>query len=515
MKKAFGLLVMLLILVVVACTPATNVDEPAKGQVEANTGSKTPEKVVIALESDAVTMLANTDVNYVNDVQLRNIYDPLVSRDIEGKIIPNLATEWSNPDSNTWEFKLKDQVLFHNGKPFNAEAVKYNIDFILDETNQSFYRSRWLNVKEAQVVDDRTIRIITTKPFANFLDRLADDLLIMEPSHVKELGLEKAASNPIGTGPYKFSEWKRDQYLELVANDQYWAGKPAIPIVRFRYIPEFSARLSALMSGEVNLIKNLPVDSVEKVKAQGNVKVAVRESARLNYVALNTFYDGPLKDKKVRQAIRHAINVDELLASVLNGYGTKMKGPLPKVNSGYTETPDYAYDQEKAKQLLKEAGIEPAQLKLQLDTPNGRYPMDSQVAQAIQAQLARIGINVDVQVNEWGNHLSKIRKKEMKDMYINGWGPSLEPQTTVEGLFTKNAPYSGFYDSSVEEQILATIPVFEKEERKKGFDAIQNRLVEEAAFQPLWQQADIYAMDKKLKFEPRVDERLQVHDMSW
>lgn len=514
MKKTLGVFWILLVMFVAACTPSTNVDGPAANQGESN-GKSEEKKIVIALESDATTMIPNTDNNYVNDVQIRNIYDPLVIRDKEGKIIPHLATTWSNPDPNTWEFTLRDNVVFQNGKPFNAEAVKFNIDYILDENNKSFFRSRWLPVKEAQVVDAHKIRIVTSKPFPSFLDRLADDLLIMEPGNIKELGLEKAASSPVGTGPYKFVAWKRDQSLELAANDQYWAGKPSISKVTFRYIPEFSARLSALMSGEVDLIKNVPVDSVEKVKSNQEMKVAVRDSARLNYVALNTFYDGPLKDKKVRQAIRHAIDVDELLKSVLNGYGTKMNGPLPKVNSGFTETSPYEYNPEKAKQLLKEAGYEPSQLKMQLDTPNGRYPMDSQVAQAIQAQLARIGITLDVQVNEWGNHLSKMRKKEMKDMYINGWGPSLEPQATIEGLFTKDAPYSGFYEPAVEEMIQSVLPVFDAGERKKGFDVIQNRLVEEAAFEPLWQQADIYAMDNGLKFEPRVDERLPVYDMSW
>ncbi|MED1791389.1 ABC transporter substrate-binding protein [Brevibacillus nitrificans] len=524
LRKNQTLLYMFLLvaLLLTACTPETagttpSNPPPTTQQAGSSEAPSAPPKqdLVIGFEADAATMLANTDVNYVTDIQIRNIYDPLIDRDKGGALIPALATEWKNIDPLTWEFKLREGVKFTNGEPFNAEAVKFNIDYILDEKNNSFYRSRWKDIKEVKVIDDHTVQIITVQPFPTLLLRIADDLLIMAPKHTQEVGLEKAATDPVGTGAYKFEKWTRDESLQLVANEEYWQGAPSIKKLTFKIIPEFSARLSAFLSGEIHLFKNVPVDSVDRVKNSENGKIEMVGSSRINYVALNTFYDGPLKDQRVRQAINYAIDVDELLKSVLNGYGTKMTGPLSKVNADYTETKDYGYDPDKAIALLKEANIDPKTLKLQLDTPNGRYPMDTHVAQAIASQLQKIGITVNVQVNEWGNHLAKIRQHEMKDMFILGWGPAFDAQGTIENLFTEKAPYSGFYEKEVEGMIQKALPVFDPVERKKGFDELQHKLVEEAAWVPLWQQGDLYAVDKNLQFTPRADEKFAVFEMKW
>lgn len=510
-KKAFGIIVLLMMFFVTACTPSTAGTDSKSGDKE-----KKKESLVIGFEADAATLLANTDVNYTTDVQIRNIYDPLIDRDPKtSELIPALATEWKNVDEYTWELTLKKGVKFHNGAPFNAEVVKFNIDYILDKKNNSFYRSRWADVKEVKVIDDYKVQIVTSKSFPTMIQRIADDLLIMEPEHVRDVGLKEAAKTPIGTGAYKFKEWVRDDHLTLEANNDYWNGKPLIKEVTFRYIPEFSSRLSSFLSGEIDLFKNVPVDSVEKVENDKNSKIASVGSSRVNYVALNTFHKGPLQDKRVRQAINYAVNVDELLKNVLNGHGTKMTGPLSKINADYIETKGYGFDPDKAIQLIKDAGYKPEELKLTLDTPNGRYPMDTQVAQAIAAQLKKVGITVDVQVNEWGNHLTKIRQREMGDMFILGWGPAFDAQSTIENLFTEGAPYSGFYEKKIETLIKQALPIFDQDKRKVAFNDLQQKLVEEAAWVPLWQQADLYAVNKKLNFNPRVDERMQIVEMSW
>jgi peptide/nickel transport system substrate-binding protein len=519
MKLRKGLVLLLIaIFALSACTPESAGEDPSPSSPSDTPGgdqgtAKTD--IVIALESDANTLLANTDVNYVTDVQIRNIYDALVDRDRHGGFEPALATEWDTVDEYTWEFKLREGVTFHNGEPFNAEAVKFNIDYILNEENNSFYRSRWVNVEEVIVVDDYTVHIKTSQPFPTLLQRVTDDLLIMAPGHVQEVGLERAAVEPVGTGAYKIDQWVRDEHLRLQANEDYWRGAPEIKTLTFRYMPEFSARLSAFLSGDIDLFKNVPVDSVPQVDNDANSRIEMIGSSRINYLALNTFHDGPLQDKRVRQAINYAVDVDELLMAVLNGFGTKMTGPLSQINLDYTETYDYGYDPDKAIELLQEAGYEPGDLNLQIDTPSGRYPMDSHVAQAIAAQLERIGINVSIQVNEWGNHLSKIQQREMKDMFILGWGPAFEGQSTIENLFTEVAPYSAFHEPEVEEMIYSAVPIFDQDERKAAFDAIQHRLVEEAAWVPLWQQGDLYAVREGLNFMPRVDEKFIVHEMSW
>ncbi|WP_339283735.1 ABC transporter substrate-binding protein [Oceanobacillus sp. FSL K6-3682] len=516
MKKMFFLaLLSMMFFVLAACTEETAGGEDSGGEGSGD-GGDSKDSIVIGFESDAATLMANTDVNYVTDAQIRNIYEPLIERDIETKdYVPNLAESWENIDELTWRFQLKEGVTFHNGAEFNADAVKFSIDYILDESNQSFYRSRWVDIEEVTVISPYEIEITTSRPFPDLMERITEDLLIMEPGYVEDVGNDTAANEPVGTGPYQFVEWSRDNHLKLAAYDDYWKGEPEIKNVEFRYIPEFSSRLSAFLSGEVDLFKNIPVDSVAEIENDDNSKIGEASSSRINYVALNTFHDGPLQDQKVRQAINYAVDVDSLLENVLNGYGTKITGPLSPVNSGYVETEDYGYDPDKAVELIEEAGYTPEEISLTLETPSGRYPMDNQVAQAIAAQLGEIGIQVDVSVNEWGNHLERIQNREMGDMFILGWGPAFEQQGTIGNLFTEDAPYSSFHDEEIDQEIYDANGTFDPDDRFDAYAELQRKLVEQAVWVPLWQQADLYAVRSDLDFEPRVDERIVIYDMSW
>lgn len=483
----------------------------------AKTASTTNKKLVIGLEADATTMLANTDMNSTTDVQVRNIYDPLIKRDAKtGEMKPWLATSWKSVDANTWEFTLRKGVKFSNGDPFNAESVKFSIEYILDKANQSAYLTRWAAIKDIKIINDYDVQIITSVPYPTFLHRVSDDLLIMDPISINKTGLKAASLNPVGTGPYAFKDWKRNQYLDLTANKNYWAGKPKISEVEFRYIPEFSSRLASFMNGEIDLFNNVPVDSVAQIKGSSTSKIATVSSARVDYLGFNTFKSGsPVQNEKVRQAINYAVDVSSLLKNILDGYGVKITGPLATNNQDYVKTAGYTPNQEKAISLLKEAGCDPKNMTLTLDSPNGRYPMDKQVAQGIASQLSKIGIKVNVNVNEWSSYLAKIRQHNEGDMYIMGWGPAYEGQTTIQNLFTKDAPYSGFYDPETEGLITDADKLTDQSARKEAFGKIENILVEKAAWVPLWQQVNIYAVNKKLNFTPRADETLQVYDMSW
>lgn len=523
-KLVMFLFVIVSLVLITACTEGTsggeggsNDNSSSDSNTDNSNGDSGKDSIVIGFEADATTMLGSWDVNYINQAQIRNIFDSVIDRDPStGELIPALAESWEHIDELTWRIKLREGVKYHNGKDFTAEDVKWNIDFILDEDNGSFYRSRWVNVEEVTVISPTEVEIKTAVPFPTLLNYVAGDLVIMEPEHVEEVGLDEAAKNPVGTGPYKFVEWSRDNYLKLEAYDEYWQGEPEIKNLEFRYIPEFSARLSAFLSGEIDLFKNIPVDALQELEQSDNSEIGEVASSRINYLALNALAeDSPMQDQKVRQAINYAVDVDELLNSILNGYGTKMTGPLSIINQDYTETEDYGYDPDKAVELLEEAGYNPEELELTLDTPSGRYPMDSHIAQGIAAQLQRIGIEVSVQINEWGSHLEKIQNRQMGDMFILGWGPAYEAQSTIENLFTKDAPYSSFYDPQIEEEIKAANQIFDPEPRFDAFAELQHKLVEQGAWVPLWQQADLYAVRSDLNFEPRVDEYFQVFDMSW
>src|SRR5215470_3820626 len=394
-------------------------------------------EVIVGFAAEPRSLLPNTIVDWTTNDQLEHMYDRLVDRDAKAyKPIPMLATGWKIVNDTTWEFTLRQGVKFHNGEPFTAASVKATMDYIKDPANKTHFLPRWAQVKEVQVVNDYTVRFVTDKPWPGLIDRISlSDFLPMPPKALKEQGVQALAAKPIGTGPFKFVQWSRDEKLVLERNPDYWQGPADLSRVTFRYIPEFSARLAALLAGEIDIMKDVPPLSVEQVDKSGKAKVRATVSSRINYLALVNLKPGPMQDLRVRRAIAHSVDVDELIQQVLRERATKMCGPLSPINVDYSPKGEcIKYDPARAQALFKEAGIDPTKLALTLDTPSGRYPLDKDVSLAIAAQLQRLGIKVNVVVNEWGTHLDKIKNRNTGDMFFLGWGPALYGQATMHPL---------------------------------------------------------------------------------
>src|SRR5947207_14920474 len=186
----------------------------------------------------------------------------------------------------------------------------------------------------------------------------------MPAKALKELGPQKLAQQPVGTGPFRFVEWKRDERLVLERNPDYWQGPADVSRVTFRFIPEFSARMAALLSGEIDIMKDVPPHAVEAVERSGRAKVRSTVSSRINYLALVNVKPGPMQDVRVRRAMNHAVDVDELIRQVLRGHASRICGPLQPGNADYAPAECYKHDLPRAQALLKEAGVDPAKLAL-------------------------------------------------------------------------------------------------------------------------------------------------------
>src|SRR6185436_6876531 len=278
-------------------------------------------------------------------------------------------------------------------------------------------------------------------------------------------------AKPTGTGPFKFVQWVRDERLVLEKNPDYWKGAVDLNRVTFRYIPEFSARLAALLSGEIDIMKDVPPHAVEMVDKSGKGKVRTTVSSRINYLALTNLKPGPMQDLRVRKAINHAVNVDELIQQVLRGRASRMCGPLSPINVDFVPGIEcLKHDPARATALLKEAGVDPAKLQLTLDTPSGRYPLDKDVSQAIAAQLGRVGIKVNVVVNEWGTHLDKIKNRTTGDMFFLGWGPALDAQNTIEQLFQGAQTYSSYGgNKAIDDKIAQALTIVDPKRRLEAW----------------------------------------------
>jgi peptide/nickel transport system substrate-binding protein len=469
------------------------------------------EEVIVAFAAEPRTLLPNTIVDWTTNNMVEHMYDRLVDRDPKSyKPIPMLATSWKVVDNTTWEFALRKGVKFHNGEPFDALSVKATMDYIKDPANKTHYLPRWTLVKEVQIVDPYTVRFITEKPWPGLIDRISlQDFMPMPPKALKE-GIQALAAKPAGTGPFKFSQWVRDEKLIVTRNDDYWKGKPELKKVTFRFIPEFSARLAALLAGEIDIMKDVPPHAVDLVNASGKATVRATVSSRINYLALVNLKPGPMQDLKVRKAIAHAVNVDELIQNVLRGRASKMCGALSPINVDYSpKVQCLKYDPKQAQALFKEAGVDPKTLTLTLDTPSGRYPLDKDISQAIAAQLGRLGITVNVVVNEWGTHLDKIKNRTTGDMFFLGWGPALDAQNTIEQLFQGSMTYSSYGgNKALEDKIQTAVTIVDPQKRLAAWAELQQLVAAEAPWVFLWQQHDLYGVANWVEWQPRADEKV-------
>ena len=475
------------------------------------------EEVVVAFAAEPRTLLPNTIVDWTTNNMVEHMYDRLVDRDPKTyKPIPMLATSWKVVDNTTWEFSLRSGVKFHNGEAFDAQSVKATMDYIKDPANKTHYAPRWALVKEVQIVDPHTVRFITEKPWPGLIDRisLGNAMLPMPPKALKAQGVPGLLAKPIGTGPFKFGQWVRDEKLVVVRNDDYWKGKAELKTVTFRFIPEFSARLAALLAGEIDIMKDVPPHATDLVDRSGKATVRATVSSRINYLALVTLKPGPMQDIRVRQAISHAINVDELIQQVLRGRASKMCGPLSPINVDFSpKVQCLKYDVKHAQALLKAANIDPGKLVLTLDTPSGRYPLDKDISQAIASQLGRIGITVNVVVNEWGTHLDKIKNRTTGDMFFLGWGPALDAQNTIEQLFQGSQTYSSYGGNKLlEDKIATAITIVDPKKRLEAWADIQQMVANEAPWVFLWQQHDLYGVANWVDWQPRADEKVWMYE---
>ncbi len=471
-----------------------------------------PAKVIVGLNSDVRNFDPINTLDTTTDRVITHIYEYLFTRDRDMKLAPLLAESARALDDLNWEIKLRKNVKFSDGEPFNAETVKANIEYVVKKENNAARRVRIDLVKSATVVDEHTVRITTEKPFPTLLEGLTE--IYMAPARAIKEGPKSLTEKPIGTGPYKLQEWKREQSITLVRNDNYWGPKPQIPTVEVRIIPDVSARVSALLAGEVHLIPDVPPQSMDQVNKSGTAETRSVAGRRVIFVAFNTIQPGPLQDIRVRQAINHAVDVDKIIRTVMEGNAKRMVGPLPVLNRHLDpKLKSYAVDVAKAKALLQQAGYTGAPITFH--TPNGRYLKDKEAAQAIAEQLTQAGLNVKLQVDEWGTMLDLVKSGKVDGMYF--WGRS---DTTLDGSMMRDWFHTGstwvtYSDKKIDAAIEKALPVVNPERRRQAFSELQAEIQEQAPWIFLWSQFDIYGVNKQLQWEPRGDEQFALGAAAW
>ena len=388
-----------------------------------------------------------------------NIYDGLV-RNKPGtlEIEPALATEWTiSEDGLTYTFTLREGVKFHDGSDFNAEAVKFNFDRMLDETHP-FYETgpfplsfQFSSIEEVRVIDPLTVEFTLSEPFAPFMSNLASPTgLIVSPAAVAQFGKDYGR-NPSGTGPFRFEEWESNARVVVSRNADYWDGAPPLEAVVFRPITDANTRVAEMLSGGIDVLLETPPDNVATFSQDANFTVHETTGPHVWYVMLN-MKDGPFTDQRVRQAVNYAVNKESLVENVLQGTASVSAGPIPSAfNWAYNEeVQPYPYDPERARQLLAEAGAEGAEVTF-LVTEGGSGMLDPvPMGTAIQADLAAVGLNVNIETYEWNTFLAEVNpglegKADMAEMAWMTTDPDTLPYLTLR---TAAWPDQGGFNSS-------------------------------------------------------------------
>ncbi len=441
-----------------------------------------------------------------------SIFDSLVGRNAEKRIVPELAESWKLVDDNTWQFRLRKGVIFHDGEPFNAEAVRFTVQRVLDPNQKSPNRANIAEISKIEVVDASTVRLITRQPYAALLNRLID-FPILPPAYTAEKGDQNFAAKPVGTGPYRFVELVRDDRMVVEAFDRHWRGAPKIRRIIFRPIPEPFTRVAALRSGELDLITNVPPNLARELEHVPGVKVSRVPSTWIIYLGLNAFKK-PLSDIRVRQALNYATDVDAIIKNVLEGNGRRSVGPFTPLMFGYDPSvKGYSHDPAKAKRLLAEAGY-PDGLEITLDSPDGRYQGDKEIAEALAGQWQNAGFKPKVQVAEWGAYFKRYLGKQFPDAYLLGLGGPMQDADELYNLVSSKGRGLYYKNEKIDMLFDAGRSTMDPAKRRRIYSDLAKAMVEDATWVFLMQQVDIYAMRDRVGWMPRPDQWMDFHGVA-
>jgi len=474
-----------------------------------------PKDVLFVAQEDDVTTFDPSMSTHVPNVTFYNvIYDCLTIFDnVEfTKLNPALATSWNLINPTTWQFKLRKGVTFHDGEPFNANTVKFNVEW-LKTPGKHTVAGNFQTIDHAEVVDDYTINIITKGPDSLLPKRLgAYGAQMTPPEYIKKVGRQTLNSKPIGTGPYIMKEWVKDDHVTLERNEKYWGEKGVFKEVIVKALPDNLTRLNAVLTGEVDLASMMLPDQAAIVGSGNIARIeSVLAAAQANYGF--SCSKGPLKNKLVRQACNYAVDKDAILKKLWKGYGKVSTGSAITYDFGYDPgLKPYPYDPAKARELIKQAGYKPGEISFDLyaNAPG------KELTEIVCAYLNDVGINAQPKVLE-----AATRARWQSDAYLWQGGVLFYPSSTLydlDGSLWRTHGPKGAGANRWEEMNKPGMPFHDmmekaryslnQEERRKIYIEANKIFRDEAPVLFLFQYKILYGVNNRINYRPRPDERM-------
>ena len=456
------------------------VEEPAAEEAAAEepAAADEPFEVVMGIAANIGQLHPNLTSLTTDWIILEQVMDPLIVLGPDGTYQPWLATEWSvSEDGLVWTFKLRDDVTFHNGEPFNAESVKFTFENAvnIEKSSQTTVINEFDTIN---IIDDYTIETVTNRTNPIWLSQIAH-LFMMPPQYSEEAGAQGFNEAPVGTGAFKFVEWIKDDRVTVEKNADWWNGEPKVDRITFRTIPEASARVASLQAGETDIIEVVPFDSIAQIEAQEGLSVLNRGGA-ITYIGLDTLRGLPTEDKRVRQAMNYAVDAGAIAEFILSGRAQVVPGGLWPVSPGWDPDLPFYNDKEKAKELLAEAGYPDGfEIKFNIAQVQGMLQF-KEVAEAVQAELAQVGITANIEELETAAMFDAYAAKEF-EMYFFPWRSNPEVARHFNTLL--HSQTRGYYYANAEEMdplIDAFMTEMDLEKRAEAGKALNEFVHEEA-----------------------------------
>ena len=386
------------------------------------------DRVVIGQQADAPGLHTLVDVDVYAFERINMISEPLVFIEHDLSLSPHLAVDWKiSEDAMQIEMELREGVLWHHGREFVAEDVSYTYEWVLDEDNPAANRDLYAAIEEIEIIDDYHIIFHLSEPYTFLINNMARIGIVPYDYH-EEVGHEEFRQAPIGTGPYVHEEWADDDYHILTAFDDYWGGEPNFEVVDFRPIPEDSSRLLAFEAGEIDMYQGGVVpEELARLEEDPDVVVDRTTGTGYDYLGMNLaseFNPEAMASLDLRLAITHAVNREAIVEHVQRGIGSPGKSQIIPEMPHFNPDIDYPeYDPDLAREYFAESGLEELTLQLYVHED----PVNMEIAEIVAYELGQIGIEVDVNVEEWGAFLDRILGTNEYDLFILGWTGQVDP----------------------------------------------------------------------------------------
>ncbi len=484
----------------------------AMALVASAVSAQTKDTLTIDLPNDAATLDPHLQWNTDSYSIYRNIFDNLITRDVSGMIVPQIATSWKYLDDTTIEFKIRDDVTFQDGSKLTAEDVAFSIKRIVDPALKSPQLSQFDQIKSAEVVDPLTVKVTTKSAYPALLAQLVK-LSIVPKAYVEKVGNQEFNQKPMGSGPYKLTEWKKGIETDLEAYGSYWRGKPPFQKVVFRAVPDVSTRIADLKTGKADLIRDVPPDQAASIKDGDGTQLLSGATERVGYLYINA-EAGPTKDVRVRQAIAYAIDKQGLVDALLEGYGAAVNVVGAEPVFGYTDkVAGYDYDPEKAKALLKEAGAEGAKLEF-LTSPS----YSRALVEAMQQMLNDVGFSVDIASSDQATFLKRRQGDAANagSLAFGAWSCACQDADgIIFPLFRSGSIWAKYKNDKYDALVDEARSILDETKRKELYAEAYEILRQDVPGLGLYQSYALYGAAKHLKWEPTANEALFVMDMSW